>query len=58
MTVPSEPVNITTRELFKGIFPCPVKVFVQDILSNVFRKSAFETHFETTDKGFKAPRIG
>ena len=39
-----------------GIFPCPVKVFVQEILSNVFRKSDFETHFEKIDKGFKAPR--
>jgi len=35
------------------IFPCPGKVFVQDILSNVFRKSDFEKHFETSDKGFK-----
>ena len=56
MTVPREPVNITTRELFKGFFPCQVKVFVQEILLNVFRKSDFETKIEKIGKGFKAPR--
>jgi hypothetical protein len=47
MAVPNEHVDTTTRELFNGNFSMSVKGIVQGILSNVFRKSDFETNFAT-----------
>jgi hypothetical protein len=52
MAVPNEHVDTTTRELFNGNFSMSVKGIVQGILSNVFRKSDFETNFATTGMVF------
>jgi hypothetical protein len=47
-TVPDDPLNIATGELFKGFFSLPVQHFVLEILSNVFHQSDFETKIATT----------
>jgi hypothetical protein len=50
MTVPHEPVDTTTRELFKGNFSLSMNGFVQEFLLNAFRKSDFVTNFATTGR--------
>jgi hypothetical protein len=54
MAVPLEPVDTTTWELFHGFFPVRAG-FVQEILSNVFPASDFETKSATTGVGFILP---
>jgi hypothetical protein len=49
---PHEPVDTTTRELFKGNFSLSTYDFVQEFLLNAFRKSDFVTNFATTGMVF------